>query len=212
MTRARRSDLPHFAQMLRRAGELIAHPCGCGKEDCTLGEHIFDSTRDMTAGLKAANLDPNTRGWRYEQDPDGTVWPIPTGDSVGEAAIEDESVDPHDAYMRTLMDAARLAARVIDDVSALRPDRRPEIPDQLGDDDFCRHHMDTIGTWERRCHRGDLCRLCYDFKRQWQLLPPEQLLRARHEGRRWTDRMVGEAVRQERARRKAKKKSRRKAS
>jgi hypothetical protein len=197
--------------MLRRAGELIAHPCGCGREDCTLGEHIYDSTRNMSAGLKAANLDPGRRGWRYEEDHDGVVWPIPIGDSTGEAAIESESADPHDEYMRTLVEAAQLAARVIDDVSALRPDRRPEVPGESDADEFCRHHMDTIGVWEQR-HRGDECRVCYDFRRQWQMLPPEPLLRARHEGRRWTDRMVAEAVRHERARRKAKKKGRRKAS
>lgn len=215
MTRARKSDIPHFGRMLRRAGDLISRPCGCGREDCTLGEHIYDSTRNMSAGLKAANLDPDGRGWKYERDNDGVVWPIPIGDATGESAAEladnGESVDPHDAYMRTMVEAARFAARLIDDVSALRPDRKVDVPGESDADEFCRHHMDTIGVWEQR-HRGDLCRTCYDFKRQWQLLPPEPLLRARHEGRRWTDRMVSEALRHERARRKSKKKGGRKAS
>lgn len=191
----RPSDLPLAVIQLRRAGELIATPCGCGHKDCTLGEHVLRSTSTMGPGPRAANLDPTARGTRWDRDPDGTVSPIPN-DPTGEAALQPTTPDHHAALRQAITDGQRAAQVVIDLITTNRPDRRPlDVNEPV---EWCRHHLAEIGVCEPR-HRGDLCRTCYEFKLAHRLEPPRQLLQIHRDGRRWTDSDVAAALREHRS-------------
>lgn len=240
----KRSELGQVTLDLRQAGEKIAHPCDCASRahrwrgiDCTdgrltlddgsriacpvcrphsIGEHLWESTRAMAPGIRAQNYDPDTGGWRYENelDPDGAItetWAVPQ-DAVGEAALAD--ADRTDGlYLRyrqlvtNAQDAALAVSRFID---TYRPDRLVPIGDPITDEEFCTHHLATLGICEPRNGRGDLCRTCYDFSLTHHVLPPRALLEARREGRRWTPPMVEEALAADRARRQAERKGRKK--
>ena len=209
------SDLAPIAVRARKTGETIITHCGCGKDGCTIGEHVWHSTRNMTGGLRASNTDPSSHGWRYEEVTytDGTseLLPVATGDSTGETATnQPEPIDgAHAEYIRRLL----AFERAIDDlelfIAANRPDRLMPTPETASDSEYCSHHLATVGKCEPR-NRGDLCRACYDFQLAYGIKPPRELLEARHEGRRWTDQMITAAIHT--AKPKSKKKRKGKAS
>lgn len=202
----RPSDLPLAVLHLRRAGELIATPCPCGRKDCTLGEHVLRAAGDMTPGPRAANLDPATRGTRWEEDrATGVVSPVPN-DPTGEAAINPSQADAQAELRRAIATGDQLAQDIIDIISTHRPDRRPlEVDEPV---EWCRHHLDELGVCEPR-YRGDLCRPCYDFARLHGIAPPRRLLQLHRDGRKWTDQEIALALREHRAARNPRRKGRR---
>lgn len=192
----RRYDLPRVTLDLRHAGELLAHPCRCGKKNCTLGTHIWSSTEDMAPGAKATNTDPRSRSWPTESD-----------DSNDPPA--DTTLDLHAEYRRRItaaQQASRDLARFID---SYRPDRVLPLKDQPADnsEDWCRNCL-RHGFCNPR-HRGDSCRSCYDFALAYpDLERPRELIQAKHEGRRITQPMVDEAVARARQARRNKRRKR----
>lgn len=181
----REDQFAHMGSLVSAAGDqMAAH-----------GASLWDMTRAWLPGAKAANLDPDSGGWRYEQDVDGTVWPVPS-DSTGEAAVAPPDAAAHlhaeqrDIVQRMTRDAARYMELCR---MALRA-APPSVDDPTA---WCANHL-RIGVCEPR-HRGDLCRWCDDFRREHRnQLPPASLLGARHRGLRITERMVEAAMRETR--------------
>lgn len=212
MTRTvRRSDIPLVAVDLRHVGELLLHPCKCGHDNCTIGEHLWRSTHDMTPGPRAANTDPDSRGWRYEEDDDGTVWPVPSGDRTGEAATQaDDTARLFDEYQQLLTNLREASHELGYFIDRHRPDRTGTKLEVVSDSDWCRVCLHTIGKCSPR-YRSDLCRDCYEFDRTYHFDRPAELVRAKHEGQRITQQMVDAAVRAERLRKQQQGRKRRKA-
>lgn len=156
----------------------------------TLAEHLDRQAETLRPGPRAANTDAGG-GHRYERDGD-EVAPVPN-DSTGEAAI-DPLADTDAAEWRAILaEGQAWQRRAHDYINAHRPDRRADAKDPASDAEWCRHHLVTLGTCEPR-YRGDLCQTCYRFDRIHKMLPPKGLLEIRHEGRRWTPKMVADAV------------------
>ena len=200
------SDIAPIAVRARRIGELLITPCKCGKQNCTLGEHIWHSTKDMSRGVRASNTDPGG-GNRWWEDDDGTVWPVPN-DPTGDAAT-DQPDDTSAEYVALLDAFDRIGDQLEVFVGKHRPDRRLHTVVPGAELAWCAHHLATIGTCEPR-HRGDLCRTCDDFRRAHnETLPPADLLTAKHEGKRWTEQMIRDSLRTAKGKKKTK---RRKAS
>lgn len=179
----------------RRAGELLAHPCGCGNHDGTahsLGQHLWDATKDMTPnGVSAVTYE--AKGSSATSDTD---------------AAPAAALDPHDQYRR-LVDAWRNTAL---DLAAFiekhRPDRHLEAVQALSDDQWCRACL-AAGYCSTLLREGPLCRWCTEFALAYRMDPPAELLVARAEGRRITQPMVDAAVRAERQRLKAERRKKR---
>ncbi len=185
--RLRASDLRTVALSARRLSEALATPCGCPRDGCTIGEHVYRATRDGRPGVRAQQLD-ETRA----RHPAG-------GRSPDVDKRPDRNAGAHD-------ELRRLAATIHADTEALailiatwRPDRHRD--DTTSDSDWCRHHLDTIGVCEPR-YRGDQCRRCYDFTRAKRFRPPDAILLAWHRGERVTDKMVRDAQPSRKRRRK----------
>lgn len=190
----RRSDLPQVTLDARHAGELIAHPCGCGQKGCTLGTHIWRSTRDMAPGPKAQGTEPRGRSWPTDSEDDSPSEAFP---------------DLNAEYQRRLTALQRAARDVAWFIDSYRPDRVLPLKDQPADasEDWCRVCY-RYGLCNPR-YRSDLCRDCYEFNLAYRDLDrPRELVMARHEGRsKITQQMVDEAV--TRARRDRRKRRRR---
>lgn len=183
----KRSDIPLLALALRHLGELLVHPCSCGRDSCVLGEHVWRSTQDMVSGPPAANTDPTRRGWRYDtiDHVDGTqeLMPVALGDSTGESALGSDPVDSKYAEYVSQLNAIHHRTQDLNRfLQAHRPDRRIPTADPPSDNEHCRHHLATIGTCEPRAV-GDLCDFCRSYQTQTRKLPPADLLQAKHEGR-----------------------------
>lgn len=201
------SDIAPIALRVGHIKEQLLTSCKCGKDNCTLGEHVWRATRAMTPSpLRAANTDLGG-GNRWETHDDDTVWAVPN-DPTGEAIIAgDTQPDEYAVALEWLNRAADNFAVVF---GKYRPDRRLHTVVPGAELAWCAHHLAAIGTCEPR-HRGDLCRVCDDFRRAHnETLPPADLLTAKHEGRRWTEQMIRDSLRA--AKPKSKKSKRRKAS
>lgn len=186
------SDIAPMALRVGHIKEQLLTPCGCGRLNCTLGEHIWHATRAMNApGVRAANTDP-AGGNRWDTDDDGDVWAIPN-DPTGEAAMSPAPAD--DEWIEALEWLNQAADHFAVVFGRYRPDRRLHTVDPSAAEQWCTHHLTSIGKCEPR-HRGDLCRVCYDFKlAHSEKLPPADLLAAKHEGRRWTEQMIRDSLR-----------------
>lgn len=177
----------------RRAGELLAHPCGCGNHNGTahsIGEHLWDSTRNMTPGIKAASYE--ARG----SSTDETTGPTQPG------------TDDHQTY-RDLVIAWRNAAL---DLSAFIEKRRPDrqlaaVPEPSSDDNWCRACL-TAGHCQPRFRDTPLCRWCTEFRLAYRMDPPAPLLTIRHERGRVTQRDVDLAVMEQRKQQRAQRRKR----
>lgn len=157
------------------------------------GPTVWDMFRQWLPGPRAANLDPDAGGWRYEEDTDGTVWPVPS-DPTGEAAMPhtDAAAHLHGNLHEAMQELERWSLRVMELCSLAVRSERPATDDPTA---WCSNHL-RIGVCEPR-HRGDLCRWCDDFRREHRnQLPPASLLGARHRGTRITERMVEAAMRE----------------
>jgi hypothetical protein len=177
---------------LAAEGDTDYRPCPLCKPH-TVGEHLSRAADDMDPGPRAANTDPDTRGWRYDEDDAGEVWPIPN-DTTGEAAIHPDATTPSVEWDR-ILNAIRTATRDgLAFVNRHRPDRHAPIPDPSTDNEYCRHHLHTLATCVAR-YRGDLCRTCYDFGLAYpNLLPTKKLLEIKEAGRRWNQQDVDTAL------------------
>lgn len=181
-------------------------PCPLCKPH-TLGEHLHRAADNMTAGPRAKNTDPDTGGWRYDHDDTGT-WPVPN-DTTGETALHLVAVNEATELNQILNDAQTVQRRLHNYINRMRPDRHAPTPDPSTDNEYCRHHLATLGTCEPR-FRGDLCRSCYSFELAHPgIHPPKALLEVHAEGRRWTQTMIDDALAPLKAK---KKKGKRKAS
>lgn len=182
------SGLGPLTAAIRRPLEQIAQPCTCDRPDCrTVGEHIWRATADARRGIPAAALEPSR-----STDP---ALPLPP---------PLEAVDhAHRDYLHLLGAIVAHCYALQDLVAAWRHDRQVDVPPTT-EDVWCRHHLDTIQACEPR-YRGDLCRYCYDFELGTRgrstkgLLPPAEILAARHRGEKVTAKMVDDAIRAARA-------------
>lgn len=158
----RRDRLPNITLNGRHTGALLAHPCPCPNPRCTtIGEHLLDSTRNMTPGPRAQAFEPRTITHHTPPNDDSDPRPDPTA-----------TLDT--TYRRLLNNYDRAALALTAFIGAHRPDRHAPTPDPAGDDEWCRNHLETIGVCEPR-HRGDLCRSCYDVQLAHGT-PPDRLL------------------------------------
>lgn len=198
------SDIHLAALDIRRAGELLLHPCGCDGKPHTLAEHLWRSTRDMEPGLQAATYEVRVAGSGSEPEPS-------EGDETA-----DEPWDPTvtlAAKYRQLVTQAHNACQALNDFTAAhRPDRLQITHTPLTTpNDWCRSHF-RFGHYEARW-RSDLCRWCGDFHALYSIDPPKVLLEMRRQGQRITQRDVDQALATERANLKsARRKGRKKAS
>jgi hypothetical protein len=193
------TDLPRAALDIGRAKELLLHPCTCTPDrPHSLGEHLWRSTRDMAPGVIAHATDAIRIGPANDSDLDGDQ-PDPPGDAT---------VWLHPEFRRRVSHAWTACLDLVDFVQAHRPDREALGDEEVAtDEDWCRSCL-RIGVCSPRS-RGDLCDFCYRFSQVVAgMHPPEWLILARHEGRRVTEQMMTDAIREVRP---ARKKKRRKA-
>jgi hypothetical protein len=195
--RVRRSDIPLIAVDQRHIGELLLYPCHCGRDDCTLGEHVWRTASNLTPGIRAQNFDPVAH---IGGPPDDNL-PFPDIDEP-----VDQTAILFDEYRRRLRRWRDDGDWLGDLINALRPDRDRPKPEKTSVEDWCTSCL-RIGKVEPR-YRGDLCRWDYDLCRAYVLTqPPIELVKARHEGKRITQQTVDEALARVRPRRKKKRAS-----
>lgn len=187
----RLSDIGPIALRAGHIKEQLLTPCKCGRANCTLGEHIWHATRAMNApGVRASNTDPGG-GNRWETHDDDTVWPVPN-DPTGEAAIDTDTGPDEWADALEWFNQAADHLQVV--FGRYRPDRRLHTVDPSAADQWCTHHLQAIGKCEPR-YRGDLCRICYDFKLAHDgKLPPADLLEHKHQGGKWNEQMIAASL------------------
>lgn len=173
------SDLPRVSAAIRTAGELLE----------VHGELMLTLTADWAAGAKAANLDPDSGGNRWETDSNGDVWAVPS-DPTGEAVLHARA--DLAGNLRTRLERIHADALWIRDTAHVLAPIVP--PSTMNDpsDLWCNHHL-RVGLCEPRW-RNDLCRWCSDFMALWKVRPPVSLLRDRHHGKRITEATVKAAL------------------
>lgn len=184
------SDIAPIALRVGHIKEQLLTPCNCGRKNCTLGEHVWRATRAMSPSpLRSSNTDPGG-GNHWEQDDGGDVWAIPN-DPTGEAAMgASAELDEVAEALEWLNQATDHWAVVF---GKYRPDRRLHTVDPTAAEQWCTHHLATIGKCEPR-YRGDECRCCYDFRLAHGVKPPADLLEAKHQGRKWTEQMIRDSL------------------
>lgn len=179
------ADVPRFSAAIRLAGELLE----------VHGDLMLRLTNDWAAGAKAANLDPDSGGNRWESCEDPTCRSCPhaiPSDPTGEAVIHARTNTAAELQHR-LQRLHGDALWIRDMAHVLAPIVPPSTMNQVPDDPiWCSHHL-KVGLCEPR-HRGDRCRACYDFELMWKALPPFSLLRDRHHGIKWTDKTIKAAL------------------
>lgn len=178
-----RADLPRVSAAIRLAGELLE----------VHGDLMLSLTDAWAQGAKAANLDPDSRGNRWELLDDGTVVPMPS-DPTGEAVLA-ARIDTRAELHKRLERMAEDAYWIRDMAHVLAPVALPSQVNAKGDI-WCTHHL-QVGICEPRkgkTDRNTLCRWCSDFWALWNALPPLSLVRARAEKRTITQAMVKDAL------------------
>ena len=182
-----RADIPQIAALARLAGELLeAH-----------GHEAWDTTVEWDRGVSAATLTGTSHSGGIS-DPTGTV----------AATAVDRGRDPqHHRRLRQLLDQLATTSRLVVDLLAqtnpaltVRPVH--PIDESVADDGWC-----------ISCHRDDrwcepisshysgkkLCRWCGDFAGAHQMMPPLDIIRDRHRGKRITKQRVEQAIQEHRA-------------
>lgn len=167
MTRIRRdTDLIQATLDLRRAGELLAHPCVHGDKPHTLGTHLFHATRDMRPGIKAAGPGANTNS------------------GTGEPSLEQTQRDAHDDYLALVERAQTVALDLVGFIERNRPDREFAVVEApTSDDDWCRACL-AAGYCEPRFRNESLCRWCTEYRLAWRIEPPIDIIKLRKDGKR----------------------------
>jgi hypothetical protein len=172
-------ELPLATLDLHRAALALAAPCHCGRTNCNLATHLWHATKDMTPGIRAQAYEPRTI--------------TPGGPPTDHEPRPDPTITAHTDYTRDVQAAARAARTLLARIESHRPDRWiPPVDTTISDSEFCTNHLENFGSCELR-HRGDLCRFCDDIRRLHGFTPDRPLMRAKHEGRRITDRDIADA-------------------
>lgn len=178
------SDVPRVAAAMRVAGELFE----------VHGTLMLALTDDWQAGAKAANLDPDSGGNRWEDcgSPPCPECPhaLPS-DPTGEAAIAARRRE-------TAIELHVRLARMVDDAQWVRDLAHvlaPIVPPSTMNDknDLWCDNCLRVGLANPR-HRGNECRDCYEFRLMWQVPRPVSIIRDRHHGKRITEPMVKAAL------------------
>lgn len=138
-------------------------------------------------GPPAANLDPDSRGNRWEEI-DGEVWPIPN-DSTGDKALR-ARLDLRSEIDGLLKMHEATSVRLRNIVMAMVPMTLASTDDN--EKRWCVNHL-RIGVCEHR-YRGDLCKWCDDKRLEWGVRPPVKLMTMRHLGKTVYDRDVKAAL------------------
>ena len=194
-THLRPSHLAHIAALATRLGTELARPCTCGRTGCTIGDHVLRALRDGQIGPPAQDLQPATSGGG-------------TNDGLATAFIDDREDRARVEFTTAALQLQRQAETLLIICDNWAPDRKLG-DDTASDDQWCAWHLSTIGTCEPR-YSGDQCRWCYDFRRQHDMMPTQEILRARHAGQRITATMVADVKRaQKHKRTKKRRKARR---
>lgn len=167
------SDVPRVAATIRVCGELFE----------VHGELMLNLTADWAAGAKAANLDPDSGGNRWEPcgDPFCTECPhaMPS-DPTGEAAIAARRGEVA-AELQTRLDRINADAQWVRDLAHVLAPIVPPSTMNDRNDLWCDNCL-RVGLANPR-HRGAECRDCYDFRLMWQVPRPPSLIRDRHLGK-----------------------------
>jgi hypothetical protein len=178
------ADRPRIAATWRLAGELYE----------VHGDTALATFDDWRTGPRAANLDPEQGGNRWEPCGDIDCRECPhakPADPTGEAAINQRRDAFAEEFRSRVERMTEDAMWVRDAFHVLAPIVPPSTMNAK-DDLWCSHHL-RIGLCEVR-HRNDLCRTCSDFLALWGIRPPVSLLRDKHQGKRWTEKMVKAAL------------------
>lgn len=182
-----KTEIPRVSSAGISTGELIG----------VHGDLMLDLADDWRAGAKAANLDPDSGGNRWENctEPPAPCCPhAKPSDPTGEAAITQRADFAAELAIRLerwhadslwLRDAAHVMAPVVP----------PSTMNDPASDLWCAHHL-RVGICEVR-HRNDLCRFCDDFLKLWKAKPPISIVKDRNDGKRITEKMVKAALEQE---------------
>lgn len=118
----------------------------------------------------------------------------PRSDPVADLVIARNDPDraKADPIRRRAADLKRLVRGAVGNLTVAVGTLSKAEPPKAVAEPACRVHA-ALGLWAA-VHRGDRCRWCDDFFRAEGVDPPEDLLRARDEGKRITNRMVKEAL------------------
>lgn len=170
------SERPRVAAAIRTAGELFE----------VHGDLMLTLTHDWARGPKAANLDPDSRGNRWDKENQAFIPSDPTGEAVLHARA-----DLHPELQKRLARMVEDAYWIRDLAHVLAPIVAPsEMNDK--DERWCNHHL-RVGICEPR-HRGADCRFCYDFRLLWKVYPPLRLVKDRNEGKKITEQSIKAAL------------------
>lgn len=189
-----RSDIPQIAAILRLAGELLdAH-----------GSEAWDTTIEWDRGVSAQALTGTTSGGGPAD---------PTGN------ISHSEPDHHREFKKLLERIASDAAQITALVNATNPalTTRPTIKldESVADDGWCVscHRDDRMcePVSERYSGKG-WCRWCGDWHHAHGFLPPIDILRDRHRGKRISKQRVDEAIRDHNRTSRQKRRSRKRAA
>lgn len=182
----------HVASILRRVADALTAD----------GRVMLQRADDWQAGPRAANLDPDARGWRYEVCGDtecrSCPHPVPA-DPTGEATTRlDRAALIASQLDRLLRDLDRAAGRLVTLHGVLMPEQ-PRQARTLKEINAAGADVAAEG-WCRSCWRDeqtcapvetkpdgswwyrDLCRWCGAFNAEHGQYPPLSLLQKRHRG------------------------------
>jgi hypothetical protein len=178
------SDVPRVAATVRVAGELFE----------VHGALMLQLTHDWSAGAKAANLDPDSGGNRWEPCGDPTCQECPhavPSDPTGEAVLAlrrgDLAVELQGRLERVVADCQWLR----DMAHVLAPIVPPSTMNDK-DDRWCSNCL-RAGLANPRW-RATECRNCYEFRLAWKVPQPLSLVKCRHMRGKVTPKMEREAL------------------
>lgn len=170
------------------------------------GVTTWTTTNAWSRGASTASYDPEAFGNRWEEDEEGTVWPVPS-DPTGDAALSPEQRHAHESYRAHLDVALATADAIILDVENGTPRKKDHLPDrdrlaaQVAAEGWCSSCYRNAARLEPQAMHPNgtvryagACRWCHDFEQEYGRKPPLDLLRKRHAGQRVTESDIGKAL------------------
>lgn len=192
-------EMARVAATVRLAGELLE----------STGWRALHVTNDWKAGPRSANLDPDSGGWRYDtftEDGKDVTYPVPN-DTTGESALNVDRLGGDRAEIERLIDIVyggadelvRLLRKAVPNVATLATEDM--TPAQISLAGWCTSCWRDHGYYEPVAMRPngerryrDHCLWCGNFLAANDVLPPMELLEARHRGERISSTMVEAAL------------------